>query len=104
MRRDRRVRKHNVARGEARTELLRNLEKRVIVGHENLHEIAHLGQLRWRADKIRHGSRSPVPDEYVEPFPTKNLPNTASDYSEADQPNIFLRSMGHVRAVAGKAI
>ena len=96
MRRDRGVRKHNMARGEARTESLRNLEKRVIVGHENLHEIAHLGQLRWRADEIRHGSRSPAPDEYVESFSTQNLTDTASDYSEADHPNIFLRSTGHV--------
>ena len=66
--------------------MLNHIEKRLIVGYENLDVIAHFGELGGRADEIRNQSWRSVPDENVIPFSAQNISDTASDYPEADDP------------------
>jgi hypothetical protein len=87
---------HNVARSKTGTKLPSYIKKRIVVGNKNLQVIAHLGQLRRRADEIRNRPRRPIPDENVKAFSAQNLSDSAPDNPEADYPNIFLRSSGHV--------
>src|SRR5207244_10959309 len=97
MRSDRRMRDHDVARHQCRRHLSDDVQKRVVVRHENLNVIAHLGQLGRRSNKIRNRSRISVPDKDVKTLATQIIGNSASDNAQPNYTNIFLGSTSHWR-------
>ena len=86
----------DVARRKRRSKLPGYLEKGLIVGYKNLHEIAHLRDFRRRAHEVRNWPWRAIPNENVESFFTKIRRHPASDNAEADHSNIFSRSAGHM--------
>ena len=89
------MRDHDVARHQCRRHLSDDVQQRVVVRHENLNVIAHLGELGRRADKIRHRSRVTVPDKNVEPLPAQIIRDAASDDAESDYANVLSDSTRH---------
>src|SRR5260370_42290949 len=88
--------KHDVPRCQGRRHLPDDIEKRVVVRHENLDIITHLGQLGRRAQEIRNRTRISVPDEHVKTLTTQIFCDPASNDTEPHYTDIFLGSMSHL--------
>jgi hypothetical protein len=86
----------DVARGERGSKLPGYLQKRVIVGDKNLHEIAHLRYFGGRTYEVRNRPWRAIPHENVESFFAKVRSHSASDNAEANNSDIFSRSAGHM--------
>ena len=78
-----------MVRRQIRRHPLHHLEQRVVVGNENLDEIAELRDLGGRTDKIGHRPRRPVPNENVEPAFPQIIDDALADYPKAQHSNIF---------------
>jgi hypothetical protein len=77
------------------TELLGGLQQSVIIRNEYLDIIANLSYFPWRPDKIRDGTRRPVPNINWKPFPSQVPGHAASDNPKPDYTDVFARCMGH---------
>src|SRR5207302_3698752 len=95
MRRHRRVRDHDVPSRERWRHLPNHIEKRVVVRNKDLNVIAHLGELGWRADKVRHRPWVTVPNKNVESLPAQIIRDAASDDAESDYANVLSGSTRH---------
>ena len=91
------MRKNYVFGRELSAQTLHSLQQRLIVRDKNLNVITELGQFRRRADKIRNGTRRPVPNENLKPFAAQIRSHSATDNSETDHSNLLVRWMGHGR-------
>ena len=89
------MREDNVTRGQRRSELLRYLCQRFVIGHENLYVIAHLSQFTDRADEIWHRLGRSVPDENAIAFLAQVFGHSAADNAETNYPNVFSNSTSH---------
>src|SRR5438552_2081521 len=83
-------------RKRRRRDLPDDVEKRVVVRHENLDVITHLGQLSRRAHEIRNRTRISVPDEHVKTLTTQIFCDPASNDTEPDYTDIFIGSTRHL--------
>src|SRR6516165_6380011 len=95
---------HDVSGREGRRHLAKDVQERVVVRHEDLNEIAHLGQLGRRAHKILHRSGIAVPNKDVETLTTEIVGDAASDDAESDHPNVIFVSTRHGLSAAFRTL
>src|ERR1051325_1330012 len=85
------MRKDNVPRHKVCAYLLNGLQQSFVVGHEDLNVITKVRKFPWRADKIWHGARRPVPNKNRKPSAAKMGGHCAADDPEADDTNVLMR-------------
>src|SRR6266545_4807185 len=76
-------------------QLLGGLQQSVIIRNKYLDRIANLSYLPGRPDKIRNGTRRPVPNINWEPFPPEGPSHAATDNPKPDYTDVFARCMRH---------
>jgi hypothetical protein len=89
------VRKDKMTRRKLFTQLSGGLQQSFIVRNKYLDLIANLSYLPGRPDKIRNGTRRPVPNINWEPIPPKVPGDAATDNPKPDYTEIFVRCMRH---------
>ena len=87
---------HDVARRQRGRELVGDLNQRVIIGNKNLDVIAHFSDFRRRADEVWDSPQGPIPDKNVEALIAKIRGDSAPDYPETDDTDVFSHSTSHV--------
>jgi hypothetical protein len=80
---------HDVVRSQIGRHSLHHLEQRIIVGHENLDEIAELSDFGGRSDKIRHRAGRAAPDKNVESVFAQIVDDPLANNAKADDSNIL---------------
>ena len=83
------MRHHDVVRRQVGRHSLHHLEQRIVIGYENLDEIAKLSHFGGRSDKIRHRARRAVPNKNVEPVFAQIIDDPLANDAKANDSNVL---------------
>jgi hypothetical protein len=89
------MRKDKMTRRKLFTQLSGGLQQSFIIRNKYLDMIANLSYLPGRPDKIRNGTRRPVPNIDWKPFPSQVPSHAATDNPKPDYTDVFARCMRH---------